>query len=232
MNKIGYGLLTKFFMLFPYVFWSSEEQIVILPSTPTQYTYFPNVESQKNNPRTITRTVINEWLSNLENTQLTLVNFYKVTTNNGSIPMLVATFPADLGWITERIYQYDVDTSGSLLSDMIHNRLKNAFSQWWIDNIPANSTLPTTIPKPSKVFCTQWSTDPYSYGAYSYIATGGSTEDVDMFKTPLGNNQVYFAGEHTEKKYIATMASAFVSGYTAVNQILEINDIPLVTIPS
>jgi hypothetical protein len=236
MSKMGFGLLTKYFMLFPYCFWSSEEQIVLLPSDPTTYVYYPSVTNAKTNG--VQPSDITQWLSDLNNTQLTLVNFSKVTTNYGSVPMLVATFPADLGWIAERIYQHDLATNQTTLTDMIYARLQAAFGTWWPNNMPANSTFPTTIPRPTKAYCTPWSTEQYTMGAYSYIATNGSRDDVTTLAAPLPSavmkdvsgeqvsvspNMIQFAGEHADSKYIATMTAAFRSGYTVTNRILVEN---------
>ena len=146
--------------------------------------------------------------------------------------MLVATFPADLGWIAERIYENDVATGQSKLTDMIYTRLQTAFSSWWTNNIPEPppTGVTTAIPRPTTVYCTPWSTDPYAQGAYSYIATGGTGSDVDTVASPMG--RIYFAGEHTDRQYIATMAAAFRSGYIAVNGILTENQKPTLTIPA
>jgi monoamine oxidase len=232
MGKMGFGLLTKYFMIFPYSFWSAEEQIVLLPVDPTSYVYFPSVETAKSTG-VINDTDLNDWLTQLTNTQLTLVNFERVTTNYGKVPMLVATFPADLGWIAERIYANDLATNRTRLTDMIYTRLQNAFSTWWTNNIPETPPVgvTTAIPRPTKVYCTPWSTETYTMGAYSYIATGGGSTDVENVAAAIGNNKVQFAGEHTDRQYIATMAAAFRSGYTAVNNILVDCGKTAITIP-
>ena len=237
MGKMGFGFLTKYFMLFPYCFWSSEEQIVLLPSDPTTYVYYPSVTNAKTTGLWDTND-LTQWLSDLTNTQLTLVNFAKVTTNDGSAPMLIAMFPADLGWIAERIYLNDLATNQTTLTDMIYARLQAAFGTWWPNNIPPTSTFPTTIPRPTKTYCTRWSTEQYSMGAYSYISTNGTSDDVDILASPLPSavmtdvsgeqvsvspNMIQFAGEHTDSKYIATMASAFRAGYIVTNRILVEN---------
>jgi hypothetical protein len=236
MSKMGFGLLTKYFMLFPYCFWSSEEQIVLLPTDPTSYVYYPSVTNAKANG--VQPSDITQWISDLANTQLTFVNFSKVTTDYGAVPMLVATFPADLGWIAERIYENDVATNQTRLTDMIYARLQAAFGTWWPANMPANSSLPTTIPRPTKAYCTPWSTEQYTMGAYSYIATNGTRDDVTTLSAPLPSavmknvngqqvsvsaNMIQFAGEHADSKYIATMTAAFRAGYTVTNRILVEN---------
>jgi len=65
-----------------------------------------------------------------------------------------------------------------------------------------------------------WQNDPYSRGAYSYVAVGGS--DVQReFAAPL-ENTIFFAGEATNfEGHHATVHGAIASGYRAAGEILE-----------
>jgi monoamine oxidase len=212
-NKMNTGLLTKFFMLFPFTFWSPEDLIILLPEDPTSYSYKPTFIDYAKGANNWTSIDMDNWLKNLNNTQLNLVNYSNVT--NGKLSMLVATFPADLGWIAERI---DPD----MLADMIYNRLKKAFSEWRAKHVRKNESA--EIPRPTSVYCTQWSSDPFSMGAYSHIATGGTKKDVDNIRASLYSNnklKVVFCGEHTNIKYLATMTGAYLSGQDAANMIIN-----------
>ena len=60
---------------------------------------------------------------------------------------------------------------------------------------------------------TAWEDDPYAYGSYSFMKVGGSMEMYDDLSTPQG--RVYFAGEHTNGKYPATVHGAYLSGLRA-----------------
>ena len=241
------GLLTKFCMLFPYTFWSSESLIVLLPDNPTSYAYTPdNIDEAKmindllyykstiedsvnieNNASRIWKNYEERWLNNLNNTQLNLINMSVVS--KGQVNMLVATFPGSLGWIAERI-------DPAKLSNMIYRRLNKAFSMWWVNNMPDGSNLPPTIPIPIKTYCTKWSREPYSMQAYSYIGVGGTKQDVNNIKESLrdsnNNMRVVFAGEHTNVKYLATSTAAFSSGYNAANKIFKDNNLPELPIPT
>lgn len=225
-QMIKAGLLTKFLMLFPYTFWSNESLIILLPDDPTNYAYSPdNIDEAKESNDW--KKYEDNWVNNLNNTQLNLINISSVT--KGKVNMLVATFPGPLGWIAERI-------DPSKLSNMIYNRLNKAFSKWWYDNMPDNSELPQSIPTPIKTYCTNWSTDRYSMEAYSYIGVGGTKNDVNNIKESLrdsnNNMRVVFAGEHTNVKFLATTTAAFSSGYHAANEIFKDNNIGLLSIPT
>ena len=65
-----------------------------------------------------------------------------------------------------------------------------------------------------------WQTDPYSRGAYSYVAVGGS--DVQReFAAPL-DNKLFFAGEATNfDGHHGTVHGAIATGYRAADEILK-----------
>ncbi len=65
-----------------------------------------------------------------------------------------------------------------------------------------------------------WQTDPYSRGAYSYVASGGSDVQREL-AAPL-NGTLFFAGEATNfEGHHGTVHGAIASGYRAAKEILE-----------
>ncbi|CAI9757961.1 unnamed protein product [Fraxinus pennsylvanica] len=68
---------------------------------------------------------------------------------------------------------------------------------------------------------TDWGRDPYSYGAYSYVAVGSSGEDYDILGRPV-ENCLFFAGEATCKEHPDTVGGAMMSG---LREAIRINDI-------
>ncbi|KAK4481442.1 hypothetical protein RD792_012334 [Penstemon davidsonii] len=68
---------------------------------------------------------------------------------------------------------------------------------------------------------TDWGRDPYSYGAYSYVAVGSSGEDYDLLGRPV-DNCVFFAGEATCKEHPDTVGGAMMSG---LREAVRISDI-------
>ncbi len=65
-----------------------------------------------------------------------------------------------------------------------------------------------------------WQTDPYSLGAYSYVASGGSEVQREL-AVPL-DGTLFFAGEATNfEGHSGTVHGAIASGYRAAKEILQ-----------
>jgi monoamine oxidase len=71
-------------------------------------------------------------------------------------------------------------------------------------------------------FCTQWSSDPFSRGAYSFLAAGSSSKDRLILQQVL-NQRLCLAGEHTSVEHPATLHGAFDSGERAAAQVLNLS---------
>ena len=78
-----------------------------------------------------------------------------------------------------------------------------------------------TIPNPSDYRITRWAADPFAFGAYSFLAVGATPEDYDTLAQPV-DNRLFFAGEHTQRDYPATVHGAYLSGKRAANEILRL----------
>jgi monoamine oxidase len=68
-------------------------------------------------------------------------------------------------------------------------------------------------------FTHDWLTDPYSRGAYSYVAVGGSAASAVLAR-PI-EKTLYFAGEHASSGRNGTVDGAISSGFRAAGQILR-----------
>ncbi len=77
------------------------------------------------------------------------------------------------------------------------------------------------IPEPSKILVTKWNNDPYTYGAYSYCAVGSSLKDFEELGKSV-QKKLFFAGEHTSRKYRATVHGAYISGQRVAKQIIDL----------
>jgi monoamine oxidase len=73
-------------------------------------------------------------------------------------------------------------------------------------------------PEPEAYVNTRWASDPFSYGSYSYIPPGASTDDHDAIAMTV-DNRLYFAGEATSSKYPATTHGAYLSGLREADKI-------------
>ncbi len=72
---------------------------------------------------------------------------------------------------------------------------------------------------PSRIEVTTWNGDPFSKGAYVYVPTGCSSEELDELAAPVGNT-LLFAGEHTLRIHWATMQSGYHSGLREAARII------------
>jgi monoamine oxidase len=77
-----------------------------------------------------------------------------------------------------------------------------------------------SVPDPEAVVQTRWSSDPYSYGSYSYISVGAKTEYYDTLARPI-DNRVFFAGEATHRTYPGTVHGAYLSGIREANRVVK-----------
>ncbi|PKU63816.1 lysine-specific histone demethylase 1 homolog 3 [Dendrobium catenatum] len=78
-----------------------------------------------------------------------------------------------------------------------------------------------SVPDPVAHVVTNWGMDPFSRGAYSYVAVGASGEDYDILGKPVANC-LFFAGEATCKEHPDTVGGAMMSG---LREAVRINDI-------
>lgn len=60
--------------------------------------------------------------------------------------------------------------------------------------------------------------DPLSFGAYSFPKPDNSEEDFEILSEPL-KGHVFFCGEHTNLRFLATIHGALMSGMRVANQI-------------
>ena len=120
--------------------------------------------------------------------------FYSYSSVSGG-PLLVALVAGESAIKFEK--SSPVDTVERVL-----NVLRGIFSPKGID-----------VPDPLQVICTQWGTDKFTYGSYSYVAIGSSGDDYDVLAESVGDGRVFFAGEATNRRYPATMHGALLSGF-------------------
>ncbi|KAA3464415.1 lysine-specific histone demethylase 1-like protein 3-like [Gossypium australe] len=78
-----------------------------------------------------------------------------------------------------------------------------------------------SVPDPVASVVTDWGRDPFSYGAYSYVAIGSSGEDYDKLGRPV-ENCLFFAGEATCKEHPDTVGGAMLSGLREAVRLIDI----------
>lgn len=77
-----------------------------------------------------------------------------------------------------------------------------------------------SIPEPEAIIQTQWNTDPYTYGSYSYISLNSKTAFYDTMAQPIGD-RVFFAGEATHRTYPGTVHGAYLSGLREATRVIQ-----------
>ncbi|MCO5548955.1 hypothetical protein L7F22_002419 [Adiantum nelumboides] len=78
-----------------------------------------------------------------------------------------------------------------------------------------------SVPQPTGSVVTKWGSDPYSRGAYSYVAVGASGEDYDIIGRSV-DNCVFFAGEATCKEHPDTVGGAIMTGLREAVRIVDV----------
>ncbi len=78
-----------------------------------------------------------------------------------------------------------------------------------------------SIPNPSQILVSRWTSDPYAKGAYSFASVNSSPSHFAAFEQQI-NNRLFFAGEHTTHDYRGTVHGAYLSGEREAEKIVEI----------
>ncbi|MCB0112708.1 MAG: NAD(P)/FAD-dependent oxidoreductase [Caldilineaceae bacterium] len=76
------------------------------------------------------------------------------------------------------------------------------------------------VPDPVAYVRTEWETDPFALGSYSYSAVGGYPEDRPTLAAPVAE-RVHFAGEATHPRYFGTVHGAWETGVRAAREIMS-----------
>ncbi|MFA8387112.1 MAG: FAD-dependent oxidoreductase [Pelagibaca sp.] len=84
---------------------------------------------------------------------------------------------------------------------------------------PRNATA-QSLPALSGYLRTNWSRDPFSFGAYSYIARAASRAEILELGRPVGS-RLFFAGEATHPEYNSTVHAAYESGLDTSHAVAE-----------
>ncbi len=77
---------------------------------------------------------------------------------------------------------------------------------------------PSVPAKKPTLLRTKWRSNPYTYGAYSYVGVGSSTEDFDIIAEPVAG-RIFFAGEHTSTDHRGTVHGAYLSGARVADEL-------------
>lgn len=76
------------------------------------------------------------------------------------------------------------------------------------------------IPEPSNLYLTDWSADSHSLGPFAIPLVGSTPNHYAALAEPIGG-KLFFAGEHTNFEYRASVHGAYLSGHRAAKQVME-----------
>ena len=79
----------------------------------------------------------------------------------------------------------------------------------------------SSIPNPTRLLRTRWSTNENSFGAYSYTAVGTEMRHFEDLAEEI-DNRLFFGGEHTEVDYFSTAHGAYLSGIREADKIIAL----------
>lgn len=77
------------------------------------------------------------------------------------------------------------------------------------------------LPTPLDAFATRWGSDPFTRGAYTYVALGASPPDFESLAAPVGG-RVLFAGEHTTSRRFGYADGALDTGVREAKRLLGV----------
>lgn len=103
----------------------------------------------------------------------------------------------------------EADVTEKQTDDQIINEIVTNLRNIYGDAVPQQ--------KP-KLLRTKWRENQFTFGAYSFVGVGSTTNDFATIAAPV-QNKIYFAGEHTSTEYRGTVHGAYLSGERAAKQI-------------
>ena len=78
-----------------------------------------------------------------------------------------------------------------------------------------------SIPNPTNMLRTKWGQNINTFGAYSFATNGTTSADFETMAIEI-NNKLFFAGEHTERDYRASVHGAYLSGIREADKIIAL----------
>eukprot|EP00924_Labyrinthula_sp_SR-Ha-C_P015750 snap_masked-scaffold_4-processed-gene-8.16-mRNA-1 protein AED:1.00 eAED:1.00 QI:0/0/0/0/1/1/5/0/1024 len=185
INKVGFGLLNKIIMYFPYIFWD-------------QHSVFGKIKFP------LEDFIVNEETNLFDNEDRgEMFQFLPQSKLNDGKPMLMALVA---GTAAEKLIELRT-TNPKLFLNKIRKATKAIVSRRVLKKHPNFKP-----PYPTKVLVSDWGGDDLIKGSYTYIKVGGSGNDYTNIAEPVGRNScVQFAGEATSREYPTTVHGAFLS---------------------
>jgi len=74
------------------------------------------------------------------------------------------------------------------------------------------------IPNPVEYIITRWSSEPFTYGAFTFPAFGCTNKDIHNISRPI-KNRIFFGGEGSSIEYMGYLNGAYETGILQANKI-------------
>uniref|UniRef100_A0A914I0B2 Lysine-specific histone demethylase n=1 Tax=Globodera rostochiensis TaxID=31243 RepID=A0A914I0B2_GLORO len=129
--------------------------------------------------------------------------------SNGDLPVLVGLFAGAAAFIPDKIDE-----------KVIRHNVMSALHKIFGNSCPL---------EPVDFRVSRWHRDKFALGSYSYMGLNSSPDDYDTLARPVHPNdgtssttpRVFFAGEHTNRQYPASVHGAFLSGLREAAKIAD-----------
>jgi len=82
------------------------------------------------------------------------------------------------------------------------------------------------LPAPLDAFATRWGSDPFTRGAYTYVAVGADPDDFAALAAPVAG-RLLFAGEHTTSQRFGYADGALDTGVREAKRLLGVSSVAL-----
>jgi hypothetical protein len=134
--------------------------------------------------------------------------FFNPRLYNGDQPMLYAFFKGtEVEALEDQYAMSNPETFQRKIRGLAMESLRNCFGQ--------------EVPMPEKCIVSQWNSDEYIQGAYSFNQVGMGRWDRHLLAQPIGRDQIFISGEATHEDYFATTTGAFLAGRAAARKVLR-----------
>ena len=133
-------------------------------------------------------------------------------------------FATETGWLNlldlSHIYQRPLYfmVLGGEQAKQIEQMQEQQLWQWITQQL--QTALPAIQQAVKRLWYTTWSNDPYSHGSYSFPAVGHGEHLFTPFQQAI-EQRLWFAGEHCQADYAATVHGAYMSGQSVAMKIIQ-----------